>query len=282
MFGDPYYKKDTACLMIEIKASGLPISYDENDHTFLMENGLSFESFGNRDVNRIRHLLLNSDGVSENEFVYGFLRRLHFEKDTELFKKHDLRYDFTYIDSQTINSECKKTSGHYHGFVPHTGIPYPEIYEVVCGKALFLLQKSENFDKVDENPKIDDVKAVIAETGQSVIIPPFYGHCSVNIGNAPLIFSNIAVVSCPVDYEGISRRHGLSYYILKDNDELVFRKNHNYPDVPDIQIIGPKENSHLGIRFGKPIYHEFIEHEEIFRYLYSPEEYVDELNEMVA
>jgi glucose-6-phosphate isomerase len=137
---------------------------------------------------------------------------------------HRLRYDITVIPPATVCGEFVKTKGHYHPENPR-GKGYPEIYEVIEGKAEYLLQESRLLDAV----------AVKAGKGNTVIIPPGYGHVTINIGNETLVMANIvstAFESCYAEYESL---HGAVYYCMNDG---TYRPNLRYPEVPALRHRG--------------------------------------------
>ncbi len=268
--------------MKEIKPSGLPIWFNEETIELDFREGLTCAGSGKKQVGQMKGLLYAPEGVDEKDYCYEAYRDIVFEKDRALFQKYNFRYDITAIMPGTVNRECKKTSGHYHGYIPGHPLTYPEVYEVLEGKAIYILQKVRNFDKDGEEPVIEDLKAVLVEAGQAIIIPPFYGHCSINAGEGPMIFSNIAVVSCPLHYEPIIQRHGLSNYVLKENGSPQFIQNTHYRNVPPVQVVKPKENPDLGITFGEPIYGSFIHNPEKFDFLLHPALYEKDINQMLV
>ena len=103
---------------------------------------------------------------------------------------HNLRYDLTVIPSCEICGEWVKTKGHYHPKNP-AGIGYPEIYEVIEGQVHYLLQ-SRN---------LDDVVIISAQAGDLVIIPPEYGHVSINPSqDSALVMANIVSTAFESEY----------------------------------------------------------------------------------
>jgi glucose-6-phosphate isomerase len=113
-----------------------------------------------------------------------------------------------------------------------------------------------------------------------IIIPPGFGHCSVNSGEGPLLFSNIAVVSCPLYYQPIKDKHGLSVYLLRTDKGISYVKNPSYKALPAVKRVEPKADSALGITFGKPVYGEFIKAPDKFDFLLHPEKYLDAMDAM--
>ncbi len=267
--------------MREIITSGLPIWFNEETMRLEFREGLTVDSDGGKDAYQMKGLLYQEEGMKADEHCYDFYRDIVFEKHRALFAKYDFRYDITVIMPGTVNSECKKTSGHYHGYIPGEQLTYPEVYEVLSGEAIYILQKVKNFDNPDEEIEIGEIKAVRVKAGQAIIIPPFWGHCSINGGTDALVFSNIAVVSCPLHYEPIKNKHGLGLYALRNNGEIQLVKNQSYKSVPDFKVVTPLENSDLGIEFGKPVYQEFIKSPEKFDFLLHPDRYLDAMEAML-
>lgn len=282
--------------MKRLESSGLPIWYDDG-YALHFEEGLACGGSGVKEAGDMRGLLYREEALRERELCYSFYRDIVFEKDRALFRKWDYRYDITVIMPGCIHGECKKTSGHYHGLIPGQSFTYPEIYEVLEGEITFLLQKTGEPEScltsagmagepdfggklMAGRPKY--VKAVIVKAGQAVVIPPFCGHASVNTGDGVGIFSNIAVVSCRNFYEPVRAKHGLSYYILKEGDRIVYKKNERYEDLPELEIVIPTEEAGMGIVFGRPVYREFEKAPEKFEYLCCPEKYMDRMEKMLV
>lgn len=268
--------------MEKLEYSGLPIFFDEESRRISFTNGLNCKDKGKKFIKQMRGLFYREDNFNENSLCYETYRDIAYDRDRDHFKKFDFRYDITVVRSGTVNGEFLKTSGHYHGYIPGKTYTYPEIYEVLMGNAVYILQKVKNFDRSEEEPKIDEVKAVFVEAGEAIIIPPFYGHCSINVGHEPLIFSNIAVVSCPLFYEPIREKKGLASYVLENDNSINFLRNPNYDNSPEIKSIKPNENPKLGINFRNSVYQEFIREPEKFRFLLDPQPYLDELRSMLV
>ena len=66
---------------------------------------------------------------------------------------------------------------------PEPRITFPEIYEVLGGEATYILQKPDG-------EGIDDVILIKAGAGDKVIIPPGYGHLTINASNKVLKMAN--------------------------------------------------------------------------------------------
>src|SRR5271157_3838895 len=66
----------------------------------------------------------------------------------QVYKKDGMRFDITVIPSRAILDECAKTYGHSHPLA-EDGLGYPEVYQVLSGTAIFLLQRTNHDRSVD-------------------------------------------------------------------------------------------------------------------------------------
>lgn len=100
-----------------------------------------------------------------------------------------------------------------------------------------------------------------------------------NIGEGPLVFSNLAYKPCPVLYDSVKCYHGMSCYIMKKDGKIYAELNRNYQEgaVPDIRFATVKERPGLGVRFGTPVYRSFKQNPEAFNFLGHPDRHIDEI-----
>jgi glucose-6-phosphate isomerase, archaeal len=152
-------------------------------------------------------------------YMYRDLART-FE-DRVWLSRHSLRYDITIISSRTFCGEYAKTKGHYHPAAP-SGIGYPELYQVLEGKAHYLLQTRD----------LSDVILVRAEAGDLVLVPPSYGHVTINPGPSDLVMANMVSSAFTSDYRDYEQRRGGVYYELSDGRII---RNPAYPHAPPIR-----------------------------------------------
>ncbi|NYT02456.1 MAG: glucose-6-phosphate isomerase [Methanosarcinales archaeon] len=162
----------------------------------------------------------------ENLELYYMYRDLYLSRaDRDRLLEHDLRYDITVIPPRTLGSEYVKTAGHYHPLVPGQSVSYPEIYEVLEGEALYLLQ----------NEDASDVVAVKATAGDKVLIPPGYGHITINPSNKRLKMANFIARSFSSNYGPIKERKGAAYYCTTQG----YVRNREYPSPGDLRQASP-------------------------------------------
>ena len=167
------------------------------------------------------------------------------EEDANTIKEQGLRYDITIIPPNKLGSEFVKTAGHYHPCPPGSDITYPEIYEVLEGEAHYLLQRMEEESGTE---KITDVVVVKAKEGDKVIIPPSYGHVTINPSETILKMANWVASAFASIYEPIKRRDGAAYFELTNGE---FVKNEIYEDAPDIRFLKPSDTWINGIELDK-------------------------------
>ena len=137
-------------------------------------------------------------------------------------KKNSLRYDITVIPPKLLGEEFVKTKGHEHYN------KFSEVYIVLNGKAIFLIQKVTG-------ESVEDVYAVETKETEVVIIPPDYAHFTINPSSEELKIGNWICEKCENNYEKIQKMRGACYYFTK----LGWIKNKNYKKVPDLRFEKP-------------------------------------------
>ncbi len=201
--------------------------------------------------------------LKENFPAYYMFRDLYYSRaDRERILENRLRFDITVIPPRMIGREYIKTFGHYHPEA-EGGMSYPEMYEVIKGKAIYLLQKRER-------GKVVDVVAVEAREGDKVIVPPNYGHVTINPSNKELKMANWVCRDFKSDYEPYRRMRGACYYYTEDG----WIRNERYEDVPKLRFARPKIPKALGIRRSEEMY-KLVKRIERLEFLIRPSKYVD-------
>ena len=191
-----------------------------------------------RYLNDMREVLADKDFAknSENIALYDMYRGLEM--------KGEIRYDITVVKAKMLGNEFNKTKGHYH-----IGA-YPEIYTVLEGSAIYLMQK------LGEDGNISDVYAVNASKGDVIIIPPFYGHVTINPSETEeLKMANWLCDKCKSDYSPFVEMQGSSYYYIKGPasaqgfGEGTWVKNENYKLAPELRFEQPTKSVPEDLRF---------------------------------
>ncbi|MFH1221578.1 MAG: glucose-6-phosphate isomerase family protein [Candidatus Micrarchaeota archaeon] len=176
----------------------------------------------------------------------------------EVYKVGSLRYDITLIPRWQLKSEFAKTYGHCHPIAEKT-LTYPEVYQVLDGEAIFLLQKELRDGSFS-------VSTVEAKKGDVLLIPPNFCHTTVNPGAGPLLLANIVSDAFTPDYSFYKRNHGAAYYYT---GEKIFRQNASY-------MITKNERVHvaeINLRYGfqcRDLLAEFYASPDKFAFLNKP------------
>ncbi len=227
---------------------------------------------GKKRIPDIRWLFDIGDVIFDKEWLakarnfelYYMYRDLFLSlKDGECLREQGLRYDITIIPPGMIGREFIKTAGHYHPLAPNSSVTYPELYEVLEGQALYLLQKED----------LTDVVAIDAEEGDKVIVPPNYGHITINPSNKTLKMSNFVARDFSSLYEPFKLKNGGAYFYTKDG----WIKNEKYPEVSTLRVgtaLTSEKLKVLGLMKGKEMYPLFKD-KGCFEYLINPENYKD-------
>lgn len=156
--------------------------------------------------------------TSENRELYYIHRGVK--------NKGELRYDFTIIPSQMLGQEFNRTKGNRNS--KH----YQELYIVLKGRAIFLMQKTRR----GRTDIIEDIIAVEARKGESVIFPPRYAAITINPGKQELKIANWVSIKNNNVYKELLAMKGPGYFYTSGG----WKKNKNYKIVPEL-------------RFGKPL-----------------------------
>ena len=155
---------------------------------------------------------------SDSPTYYMYRDVAHFGK---------IRYDVTRILSLDLAGERNKTLGHVH---PRSakGAPWSEVYEVLSGEAHFLLQKLSQLG-------VQDAVLLSAKKGECLLIPPGYGHVTINAGKRDLVLGNLVSSEFDADYSQFLRMRGACYYEMHDG-KLV--RNLNYGGDFELRKLG--------------------------------------------
>jgi len=121
--------------------------------------------------------------------------------------------------------EFNKTYGHFHTYIG------TETYHCLFGHGLLLLQRN------DDEGQCKEFRVVSMKPGVSFEIPSGYGHALVNTGQSFLAnIDNAPQDPDSHDYESVTSKQGLVYYVIEKKGEISFEKNPNYVYHPQISM----------------------------------------------
>lgn len=204
-----------------------------------MEFNLSKLTPDVRKLNDMREVLYDKDFAknSPDMDAYYMYRKLKIE--------NDLKYNITVITAKMLGEEFMKTKGHIH-----IG-NFSEIYHVLEGEAIFLLQKTK--DNV-----VEDVYAVKTKKGEAIILPGGYGHVTINpLTSIDLKTEDWTSINCNSDYSLFEKLRGACYYYVKGPasaegfGEGTWIKNENYKNIPELRFEQPLKKVPQDLEFLK-------------------------------
>ncbi|MFC1663963.1 glucose-6-phosphate isomerase family protein, partial [Patescibacteria group bacterium] len=117
---------------------------------------------------------------------------------------------------------------------------FPELYTVLRGKAIFLMQKTK--EKI-----VEDVLFVKAKKGNWVIVPPKYAVITINPAKEILKTGNWVSKRNENIYKEIEVGKGACYFFTKKG----WVKNRNYKKIPKIRSEKPLKSRPKNLEFLK-------------------------------
>lgn len=263
-------------LMLDLsQKTGLPISLNDNG---LLEFHLPLTEIKpkERATNEMKEYLADPDASITNSIApYLMYGKVHLPADQEKFQNFGIRYDLTLFRPGLLGKEFCKSIGHFHQKKPGTNIAFPEVYEIVQGRALFLIQK---LDETDENrERLSEIYLIEAGEGEKVLFPPGFGHTTINASNEILITANWDE-NTDSNYEYYKTHHGAGYYLLADEqNNLKIVPNHSYANLPNLKKLKPLDLPYFGLYQGKPMYQTGQNSLDMLKFIIKPELYLEQL-----
>jgi len=217
------------------EGAGFVLNFSDVEHSGLFSSPESTRVGSHRQ--RLRRELLpvlreESSHLGAPEAVaYDMYRDVRRVEDESLLERVRCRYDVTVLHPNPLGGESAKTLGHYHPpLLSEPMLSYPEVYQVLRGQALYLLQKR------GQDPRdIEEVVLVEASPGHIVAVPPGFGHVTINPGPAPLVMANWVASDFKSLYGNFVTLRGACYYRLVGADTLV--SNPRYRNVPQVKAV---------------------------------------------
>lgn len=182
---------------------------------------MTFEPYAARRHEKMKDVLMNPDAQGPAIHYY-------------MIRGGSKKRNITVMETGTVGGEYFKTYGHYHvGNLDET-------YWFVEGKGVVLQQKLVEEGGVAHADRVEEFKAVQVKQGDSVYMPPGYGHLIVNTGDVWMVMVDDSPVegagdsaSMPghADYEMVKQMHGFSYYVVEKDGAPALVPNPLYKEV---------------------------------------------------
>lgn len=263
-----------------VRASGLNIYFDpESLHiSFVDGPGGVFRrpEYSVRTFGKLAPVLEDPGCIAgqEQEIIYWMFRNLGLRGDEHLLSHHSLRYDLSVFRQHQFGQELMKTSGHYHPLIYEGGPSYPEIYEVAYGRAIFLMQEVDDYNAGPDKVKVRHCIALECRAGEKAIMPPNFGHVTINPDpHRPLITTNWVCSDFASVYGGAEICQGFAWYRTQDRGWV---RNPRYQcSIPRLRFARCAEVPELGLRRSRGLYESGARHPELLALLKRPQDYTE-------
>jgi glucose-6-phosphate isomerase len=213
-----------------------------------------------RTIDEVRAVLYNQTATGPEE-LYLMYRGLGWTEDIDRLAVYSLRVDLTILHSGLVGGEYIKTAGHYH---PER---YAEIYQVLSGRAHYLLQKPTGADLLGT---LEDVVVVEAGPGDLLYVPPGYGHVTINPDSERLVMVNVVDATFASVYGPYRARHGAAYYEVREQGQPYWIGNEHYPGSPRPRLGRVTRPQDLGLVSGEPLYSQVVRAPRSLAFLSQP------------
>lgn len=256
------------------RQSGLPLTFDPVTYRIGTPADVAIGAVSERTARDLAPFLAPDSAVGVG-VAYTVYRNIARRGDQAAIGRAKLRYDITVIPPGSFGGpqrEFFRTAGHYHPEKPGTGVAYPEVYEVIAGRAYWLIQRPA----ADDPTTIETIYVIEAGPGEKAVILPGFGHVSVNPFPKPLVTANWVSDAFAYDYESFRRLRGGAYWVGEEGGAIAFTPNPNYRAVPELRKLQPREVSTFGLARSRPLYASAADLEAL-AFLSAPERFAETL-----
>jgi glucose-6-phosphate isomerase len=213
-----------------------------------------------RTAEDLRQVLANNGCTCTGPAYYMYRNIARTPEDRRWLAAHDLRFDITVILPRELCGEYNKTKGHYHPADPN-GTGYPEIYEVLAGEAHYLIQ----------NHDCSKVVMIAACTGDVVVVPPGFGHVTINPTRSTVLqMANIVSSRFSSNYEGYEAQNGAAFF---ERVQKGFVKNPAYKNHTNLQIVKAQRLADVKEAIPDPLYNLIEKRDPGLEFLNRPEKF---------
>jgi len=209
-----------------LEKTGIQVKLGDNNELEFAD-GVEFEKMSIRSMSDLAIVAADESLELDDKPAYFMYRNVHKPEDVQTLADNSQRFDLTVIPAGRLGDEFIKTSGHYHPEKSGTGVEYPELYYVASGQATYLMQKHE------ADGSISDVIVCRVKAGEAIVMPPFYGHVTINELDETLVMANWVESSFSSIYGDFEKKRGAAYYLKESGLE----KNAQYGELPEARTM---------------------------------------------
>lgn len=182
--------------------------------------------------NWVRHLKEMEKVVYDKKFAKENPDLEVYYVERGVKKEDELRYDLTTMPSRMLGQEFVRTKGN------RNSNDFQELYTVLEGEAIFLMQKTKG-------EIVKDIKAIRAQKGDWVLVPPKYAVIMINPSKKTLKTGNWVSEKNKNIYQELEKKQGACYYYTSQG----WLKNKNYSKVPKLRFEKPLKEKPKNLNF---------------------------------
>ena len=213
-----------------------------------------------RTAEDLRNVLANPGCACTGPVYYMYRDVARTAEDRIWLFSQGLRFDITVIPSRELCGEYNKTKGHYHPADP-SGTGYPEIYEVLAGEAHYLIQDKD----------CSDVAMIAASAGDVVVVPPGYGHVTINPTRFTVLqMANIVSSRFSSNYLCYEAKNGAAFFEWVKGG---FVKNPAYKSHASLRLVKARRLAEVKDAIPDPLYNLIEDRAPVLEFLNHPEKF---------
>lgn len=242
---------------------GFDIQADLSNLEFIYGDTVEGPTTEKRKLDDIRKSL-SDPNVEGPEYVYAVAMDVAKKEHHKDLVNRNLLYGAMIFCAGNVGEEPVRSQGHIHSISKSCNASTCEVYEIWSGEAYIYMQETAN----DQPGKC---YAIHAKAGDVVIVPPSWAHATINANpKQPMLFGAWCVRDYGFDYDEVRAHHGVAYFPRVNDDIVTFVKNNAYQS-DDIIIREARSYPELNIEKGVPIYTQYEQDPDRFKFVTNPE-----------
>jgi glucose-6-phosphate isomerase len=139
-------------------------------------------------------------------------------------------YDLTFMSPRTLGQQLPRTHGHVHASEGPDGAGFAEVYEVLSGRAGFLMHD------LGPGPSVSLGVLVNAEPGDVVAVPPDVYHATLNLGPTMLVVADLVCRRATDVYVALRAAGGMAYGLDAAGRVAVNPRYHRLPPLQRLSV----------------------------------------------
>ena len=218
-----------------------------------------------RALDAIRPSLMDPN-CSGPEHVYCIAMDVAKKAHQEDLDHRNLLYGVVTYAKGKLGQEPIRSQGHIHAVSASCGASTCEVYEIWDGEACIYMQESGSDDA-------GRCFAVYGKAGDVIIVPPGWVHATVNASpDRAMTFGAWCVRDYGFDYTDVRRHKGIAFFPVFEDGKLLWKRNTTYRS-GTLTEKAAREYPEFGLTAGVPIYKQYEQDPERFRFVTNPLEF---------